>query len=196
MLTLTFSTELNDNHISDISKALQTSKSIQNVSIRSSNLGKDAGVAVGRLLKSNSKPERLRLQLSQDDHAAPIVEALCENTNLQRLGLVLPRRESDKRLHLAGKLADMLRKSNYNLVQMDLVGLATNAEEILFFLKVNQAGRERLLSQGAARDQWVQTLISHNDDLSVMFCFLSCLKTPHCALHCCAKWSHCRQLKR
>ena len=173
MLTLTFSTELNDNHIGDISKALQTNKSIKNVSIRSNNLGKDAGVAVGRLLKSNSKLERLRLQLSQDDHAVPIVEALHENTNLQRLGLVLPRRENDKRLHLTDKLADMLRKSNYNLVQMDLVGLTNNVEEILFFLKVNQAGRKRLLSQGAARDQWVQTLISHNDDLSVMFYFLS-----------------------
>ena len=174
ILTLTFSTELKDQHIEQMVAALQSNKTLQNVSIRAQHLGPAAGISLGNLLNSNPKLERLRVQLSSDEHAVPIVEALHQNTNLQRLGLILPQKDNKgMREQVLGKMTDMLRKSNYNLLQMDLVGLSTNVEEIRFYLKVNQAGRKSLLAGGATRDEWVRTICNHNNDLSVMYYFLS-----------------------
>lgn len=75
------------------------------------------------------------------------------------------------REQVLGKMTDMLRNSNYNLLQMDLVGFAKKMEEIRFYLKVNQAGRKSVLRTGATRDEWANTICNHNDDLSVMYYF-------------------------
>ena len=177
MLTLTCSGELRDQHIEQMGRVLQFNKTLQNVSIRATDLGPVAGISLGKLLNSNPNLERLRVQLSSDEHAVPMVEALHRNTNLQRLGLVLPKlldtEKEGVRAKVLGKMTDMLRKSNYNLLHMDLVGSLANTEEIRFYLKVNQAGRKSLLAEGATRDEWVRTICTHNDDLSVMFYFLS-----------------------
>ena len=177
ILTLTCSGELKDQHIEQMGSLLESNNTLQNISIRATDLGPAAGISLGKLLKSNPNLERLRVQLSACRHAVPILEGLHRNTNLQRLGLVLPKlvdtEKEGVRAKVLGKMTDMLRKSNYNLLHMDLVGLLANTEEIRFYLKVNQAGRKSLLAEGATRDEWVRTICTHNDDLSVMFYFLS-----------------------
>ena len=45
---------------------------------------------------------------------------------------------------------------------------------VRFFLKLNHAGRRELLEPNeASRNEWVETLIGHQDDLDVLFYFLS-----------------------
>jgi len=188
VLTLTFGDELQDIHIEQMAQALSISKNsskLQNISIRAHHLGPTAGVSLGKLLDSNSKLQRLRIQLSSDEHAVPIVEALHRNTNLQRLGLVLPKlvHSTPMRTKVLSKLINMLRQSNYDLQQMDYVANsgdgddgchhAERKEEIRFYCKVNQAGRKSLMRKGATRREWMQTLSEHNDDLSVLYYFLS-----------------------
>lgn len=173
VLTLTFGSELRDGHIEAMAEALQANTTLKNISIRASNLGVTAGLAMGRVLNSNRTLERLRVQLSSDEHAVPIVDALRKNRHLQRLGLVLPSDVNKQiREHFTTEMTNMLANRNYNLQDLDLVGWRASLE-IRFYIKANQAGRRSLLAEGAPREQWVDTLISHKDDLSIMYYFLS-----------------------
>lgn len=53
--------------------------------IRANHLGPAAGISLGALLNTNPKLERLRVQLSSDEHAVPIMEALQSPTT--RIGV-------------------------------------------------------------------------------------------------------------
>ena len=172
ILTLTCGPELKDEHIEMMAEALQTNKTLESVSIRANKLGASAGMAMSRVLKTNRTLERLRVQLSSDEFAGPIVEALHDNKNLQKLGLILPNDVNQKvREQLTLEMTQMLRKSNYNLKDVDLVGWKAN-NRIRFYLKLNQTGRRSLLAEGATRDQWAKTLVSHKDDVSIIYYFL------------------------
>jgi hypothetical protein len=172
ILTLTFDTELRDAHIEAMAEALETNETLKHISIRANTLGTSAGMAMGKVLNTNRTLERLRVQLSSDEFAAPIVDALHKNKYLQKLGLILPSNVNERvREQFTKEMASMLRKSNYNLQDMDLVGWKANAA-VRFYLKANKAGRRSLLAEGGSREQWAKILVAHKDDISIMYYFL------------------------
>jgi len=169
-LTLRDMTEVQDQHIERMAEALRSNESLREFTICTPNLGERSGRAMGRVLQANRRLHKLEIQLNSGEAAIPITEILQANCSLKRLdlffnGFISPR--------IREAFTEMLRR-NYRL--LDLNGSVWRGQsnlEIDFYLRLNRAGRGDLLTEHSSRSQWVDTLISQRDDLSIVFSLLS-----------------------
>jgi hypothetical protein len=123
-----------------------------------------------------------------ETNALTLAKALTYNTSLRRLCLTFHNRlhQSDaEQKALLDRLASAfvgpfsnIMTRNYALETLE-VGLVHRRvifdDVVMYYLKMNQAGRKKLVYQpnAASRKQWVETLIGYRDDLDVLFYFLS-----------------------
>jgi hypothetical protein len=72
----------------------------------------------------------------------------------------------------AGPLLQLLKYKNFTLEDLKLDGVELS-KEIKLLLKLNEAGRAKLLENSEAFDLWAKSLISSKDDIDVSFLLLS-----------------------
>lgn len=170
ILTLRDMTEINDGHIELMSDALCHNSTLRELTICSGNLGIASGRAMGSVLQANRILEKLEIQLNCGEDAIPITEVLQRNSTLKRLDLFF---NGPINPRIREAFTEMLR---CNYVLLDLNGSVWRGQsnlELDFLLRLNRAGRGDLLTEHATRKQWVETLISQQDDLSIVFSLLS-----------------------
>ena len=71
-----------------------------------------------------------------------------------------------------GPLEQLLKYKNFTLEELKLDGVELS-EEIKLLLKLNEAGRAKLLENSEAFNLWVKALFSNKDDIDVSFLILS-----------------------
>jgi hypothetical protein len=127
--------------------------------------------AISSALKANSSLVTLNLPRSNlcDDGLSHIAQGLTLNKSVKKIEVGVSKDVGDKGLEA---LTAMLEK-NYDLERL-VVGSATKniKEKVDYFIHLNEVGRGKLLSDGkATREQWVEMLISCNNDLDCLFYF-------------------------
>lgn len=181
VLTLRDMTEIHDKHIELMAQRLVHNTALRELTVCSANLGKRSGKAMGQVLRLNRHLQKLEIQLDSGEHAIPITEVLQMNSTLKRLDLFFNGTISAR---IREAFTEMLRK---NYVLLDLNGSVWRGQsnlEIDFYLRLNRAGRANLLTEHATRAQWIETLISQKQDLSIIFSLvlmnpLVCLTDPN-----------------
>jgi len=177
-LTLRDMAEIRDVHLELMATSLQHNDTLRELTICSPSLGERAGRAMGQVLRSNRKLQKLEIQLNSGEDAIPITEILQFNSSLKRLDLFFNGSISPR---IREAFTEMLRR---NYVLLDLNGSVWRGQsnsEIDFYLRLNRAGRGDLLTEHATRAQWVDTMISQREDLSIVFSLL--LMNPSICLH-------------
>ena len=168
-LTLRDMIEIEDRHIEFMAESLKSNQTLREFTVCSANIGERSGRAMGRVLQVNRKLHKLEIQLNSGEAAIPITEVLQANSSLKRLDLFFNGSISPR---IREAFTEMLRL-NYRL--LDLNGSVWRGQcnsEIDFYLRLNRAGRGDLLTEHASRAQWVDTMISQRDDLSIVFSLL------------------------
>jgi hypothetical protein len=127
--------------------------------------------AISSALKVNSSLITLNLPRSNlcDDGLSQIAQGLTLNKSVKKIEVGVSKNVGDKGLEA---LTAMLEK-NYDLERL-VVSSATKSikEKVDYFMHLNEVGRGKLLSNGkATREQWVEMLISCNNDLDCLFYF-------------------------
>lgn len=169
-LTLRDMVEIQDQHVELMAESLGANETLREFTVCSANLGERSGRAIGHVLQVNRKLHKLEIQLNSGEAAIPITEILQFNSGLKRLDLFFNGCISTR---IREAFTEMLRR-NYRL--LDLNGSVWRGQansEIDFYLRLNRAGRGDLLTEHASRSQWVDTMISQRDDLSIVFSLLS-----------------------
>ena len=169
VLTLRDMAEIHDRHVELMAPPLIANNTLRELTVCSTNLGKRSGKAMGQVLRANRHMQKLEIQLDSGEHAIPITEILQNNSTLKRLDLFFNGTISPR---IREAFTEMLRR---NYVLLDLNGSVWRGQsnlEIDFYLRLNRAGRGNLLTEHATRHQWLDTLISQKDDLSIVFSLL------------------------
>lgn len=170
ILTLRDMAEIRDQHLELMAESLRTNDTLRELTICSTHLGERSGRAMGQVLQTNRRLQKLEIQLNSGEHAIPITEVLQANSSLKRLDLFFNGSISPR---IREAFTEMLRR---NYVLLDLNGSVWRGQsnsEIDFYLRLNRAGRGDLLTEHATRKQWVETMISQRGDLSILFSILS-----------------------
>lgn len=170
ILTFRDMAEIRDKHVELMANSLRTNDTLRELTLCSSYLGDRSGRAMGQVLQVNRHLQKLEIQLNSGEHAIPITEILQANSSLRRLDLYFNGHISSR---IREAFTEMLRR---NYVLLDLNGSVWRGQsnsEIDFYLRLNRAGRGDLLTEHASRAQWLDTLISQKDDLSIVFSLLS-----------------------
>jgi hypothetical protein len=170
ILTFRDMAEIRDKHVELMAASLRSNDTLRELTLCSSHLGERSGRAMGRVLQVNRHLQKLEIQLNSGEHAIPVTEVLQANSSLKRLDLYFNGHISPR---IREAFTEMLRR---NYVLLDLNGSVWRGQsnsEIDFYLRLNRAGRGDLLTEHASRAQWLDTLISQKDDLSIVFSLLS-----------------------
>ena len=170
ILTFRDMAEVRDKHVELMADSLRANDTLRELTLCSSHLGERSGRAMGQVLLANRHLQKLEIQLNSGEHAIPITEVLQANSSLKRLDLYFNGHISSR---IREAFTEMLRR---NYVLLDLNGSVWRGQsnsEIDFYLRLNRAGRGDLLTEHASRAQWLDTLISQKDDLSIVFSLLS-----------------------
>jgi hypothetical protein len=149
--------------------------SLRELTIRSHGLGARAGSAIAHLLRFNTTIQVINLDLDQAGYGLVIAEALHHsNRTLQCLDVWAWGGElhPDSSLAITQVFTDMLQV-NTSLRFLTFQGLDWTNPHIDFYLRLNRADRQRLVSDYADRKAWIDVLIKQRDDLDVVYHFLS-----------------------
>jgi hypothetical protein len=151
------------------------------------------GIPIARALQNNRVLHRLSLVTRIDDNEAArdnlkksivhLAEALPSNESLKQLQFRLSgglRGYSNEQVRslLLDPFDTVIRDGvQFGLECLSLwyrgVGHLELTDKIKYYLTLNRAGRRHLLSGNATRHDWMDALIIHQDDLSVVFYLLS-----------------------
>lgn len=170
ILTFRDMAEIRDKHVELMAESLRSNVTLRELTLCSSHLGERSGRAMGQVLLANRHLQKLEIQLNSGEHAIPVTEVLQANSSLRRLDLYFNGHISPR---IREAFTEMLRR---NYVLLDLNGSVWRGQsnsEIDFYLRLNRAGRGDLLTEHTSRAQWLDTLISQKDDLSIVFSLLS-----------------------
>jgi hypothetical protein len=116
----------------------------------------------------------LYLQMEQYEYAMVIAEALKDNRALKSFELRVWK--GGDRLPLLEVYEEMLQhNSTIEQLIIDSGGPGTLNATIEFYLRLNRAGRQRLIvqSEEVPRKEWIDFLIPHKNDLRVIFYIIS-----------------------
>jgi len=160
-----------------IASALQKNKTLETLRLEGVQLDRVTSSKIAAALKRNKSLKVLSLRNNDmdEDEIISIVEALKTNSTLKQVYI------SDNCGHMGsnsvnGALLEMM-KTNYALQRLEMDFSYDMHLKIQFYLKLNKAGRQRLLrcdsdnSASHTRD-WVETLIQTQHDLSCTYYFV------------------------
>jgi hypothetical protein len=169
---------MTDDHIASMAESLLiagNASSLRELTIRSHGLGARAGRAIAHLLRFNTTIQVINLDLDQAAYGLVIAEALHHyNRTLQCLDVWAWGGElhPDSSRAITQVFTDMLQV-NTGLRFLTFQGLDWTNPHIDFYLRLNRADRQRLVSDFADRKAWMDVLIKQREDLDVVYHFLS-----------------------
>jgi hypothetical protein len=158
---------LRDDHIVLMARTLQKQQGVLKELSLLSDIGEDAVRAICNMLRVNQSLQILSLNRIMDgEQASEIAEALAENSTLREI-----------RLYFLYCVVHKLRVSFLELVKqnctLEKVDGGWACSNIEFFLKLNRAGRKRLMHGSSSPWDWVEVLASQHDDLDALYYLLS-----------------------
>ena len=159
-------------------QAIQTSPALTKIEVGSSEMGKICMEALSNLLLKNRNSYLKELKVvcfRKDIDLSPLAEGLRGNTTLSELCIDL----SFCNIYPHGSVANSneiktfekaLEHDNYSLKRLEVGGASY---KILFYLKLNQIGRDLLLRSGKAKEQdWIDIILKNKGNTSIVYYFL------------------------
>lgn len=148
---------------------------------RCDSLTPQSAYCMAQMLRENTRLKRLKLVVKRYEDCIPIAEALeTENSTLTSLFL-RSYHQDEVSPYVYDAFLSMVQK-NYSLRELfafvgDPVTPLMYPDPILtFYLKLNKAGRGKLLAKEettATNEQWVEVIIASKDDIQCTYYFLS-----------------------
>lgn len=149
------------------------------------------GTSIAKSLECNNRLKSLELNIFGEDsnveaNALAISTSLESNISLRRMSITFQNRlhhnETDHESNL-GRIRkafiDCLSRvipKNFTLEEISIGFVHQKIEfdgKVKFFLKLNQAGRSRLMEAKSSRQDWIEMINRYRDDLDVLFYFLT-----------------------
>ena len=170
-----FGNTIENPHVMAMANALAQNNSVEILVLPcpANDLSVEACAAISEALKKNNKLTTLNLPRSNlsDEGITHLAQGLTVNKTLKKVEVGVSKTVGDTGINA---LMDMLDK-NYKLERM-VVSSADQSikEKTEYYMRLNEVGRGNLLASGkATREQWVEMLITVQNDLDCLFYFIS-----------------------
>lgn len=166
---------LEDASIAAMFQALKSNTTLQQFSVvsfaRHTRLEKSGVQAASEMLRVNTALRGLQISVGHTP-LQPLVDALQLNRTLKSLKIYVGTREPVAK-EVSQSFLDML-ETNYSLEELELYTIPCHDARIKFLLKLNVAGRGRLIENNTATAKdWVDSIVKHSQDESVVFYLMS-----------------------
>jgi hypothetical protein len=146
---------------------------------RCDSLSPQSAWAMAQMLRNNSSLKQLHIVVKHYEDAIPMAQALEHNTSLVKLLLRTYHYPRVVRPAVYQAFRQMLER-NCSLLYLEMFQghpmrpwLELSDPTLQIFLKVNRAGRAKLMQANCTNEQWVATIIASKDDVDCSFYFLS-----------------------